>query len=93
MQREEKLRLHLVNDAHQRLGLWQRAIEAERLILDGECPFDLVKGRGAEEVAGVVGHREGALEPTFVEAHSVSINRLDEVPGIAKFLAQRLIFA
>ena len=63
------------------------------LVVDGEGPVDLLVPRGAEEVAGVVIQGVGALEPFFVQAQAVGIPRFDNIPCIAKLVAQGFVFS
>ena len=69
-------------------GLGQRRVKVQRLVVDGPRPVHLLEARRAEEVARVVGDGEGALEPALVELQGVGVPVLDDVPGVAKLLAQ-----
>ena len=68
-------------------------MEVQIFVVNRERPLDLVERRRTIKVAGVVGRRERTAEPALVEPHPIGVNRLDEVPRIAEFVAQRGIFA
>ncbi len=66
-------------------------MKVEGLVIYGKGPRHLLVSRRAVIVTSKVLYREWPLEPALVETGAVGVNALDQIPGIAQGLTQRIV--
>ncbi len=93
VQRVEHLRPHALHHPHDRRRLGRGRGEAQRLVVDGEAPLDLLAVRRPVELERIAQRRERALHPALVQHEAVGVRDRDREERDVELRAQRVVLA